>query len=1434
MSPLTVVVLAAAVLAPTHLAFAAYDAYLPVAYGPPPHAPSTSVPGAPTRTPWPTAVPTLAVDEMRYYTNPNKVDGLAVDERHDAVWTIGEGGLVRWSGASTHAPAPTVLNQNGRFFEADLSVADDGTVWVPDFTGVARLSPAGAWSWLSSPMRRQPQGYFEQDDFYRVAADHDGGVWFAHRDGALRLRAGRAWEPARFGDPAALFDVLDPVVAANGDVWFGLTYVSDKKDIPSGVVVRRADGRWEDFTERASAPPFGFLQDLAVGKDGTVWVIDMSNRFGEVARLRPNEAAFTLANLGDLSAAWGDAGVHGAGDGVAIAVDASGRPWLASDHVLFVPQDAGAQHWLAEPVEATIREFEILSDGSAWLATPQGLIRRSPDGRYTTLAAPGLPSNRAFAVAVGPDGVLVGTERGLVTIDPTGSITTTGHANGADAGINDVALAPDGSLWLTTGLGVGHRDGQGVWRWTLPEDGLIERFVGKLAIGNDGAVWCTSGDPRTKGQGIASTHGVNMRNRDGRWRAFTIDDGLPDLQATSIIARRDGSIWVGFDAASADAPLARDRTNLVLFAPPAKWLPLQVPAAVQTQAIRAMAEDGPGALWLLTTGGLARLSADGSWRTYVDEPAWRVRPDQAYEILETGLAVDDAGNVWASAGGHLMLIRPDGTRASVDGDLNGNDVTDVALGPDGRVWLSLFFGGVRSFRPSVSTNPSSIAHWAVAAPAPQVRAEDAPAPVSVRSDEQPASRVLLPYVARQHILPSHASAPQPTAVPRRDGGLPVRALGAVATANEAEGIAIDPTTGDVWVASAHGGVVRWSGAGVELGRFTVADGLPTNRTHGVAIGGDGTVWVATERGAARRAVDGTWATVRPPLEGGTSKLPAGTSFDEARDYLTGVAVDAQGGVWFGRPFGIVRLGPDERWETPDWSQPPRYDLKVAAIRPAPNGDVWIGTLYDGVHVRRADGRWEDWHQVGGFDRVTDVAFAPDGDVVVIHGSTDFDDRSGAFVPLSRLGADGVWRAQRIGPLDTSSGDGARRLAIDGRGRTWIAFADGHLAVPDPLVPDRWHVESAAEGLRIVYAEGLADLVVDDAGTPWIATDAGLHRRGVDGTYTRYLAAGLHGAAGEVVAAGRGGVWFGGVAVDGGVGHQAADGTWNSVAEAAGQSLVDVFDIAVAPDGAAWFGLSDGVVRRDGAGNWAAFGVLGDRSLGRVTNVVVAPDGAGWWLQPYVGYRNGGRSPGPCVCHAAARDGVATCDGASAGLPAAVPSALAVGTDGTVWVAFIGSDGGSGGVAEPAGLARRSPGGVWSRVELPESIGSGAVVGIAVEPAGALWLRLPTTVARRGPDGRWSTAADDASLALASSRVLTSPPQPDAPMTTGFGVTSAGQLWVGGGSAGVSVRLPDGTWRSLETVDGLPPSIVTNIDPADDGRVWLGTEYDGAWVVTPAL
>lgn len=707
---LTALLLAAAALAPTHRAHAATDAYFPVAYGRPPRGPSTPEPGTATRTPYPTAYPTLPVADVRYFTDPNDIDALVIDEQRDVVWTIGNGGSVRWSNAASEAPEPAVFNEHERLFADDLAVSDDGSLWVPDWGGAHRRSPSGAWTWLPSPMRTRDDGSFASDEFQNVAVDRDGGAWFASRDGALRMKSGRAWEPAQLGDPARVAEVGDPVVASNGDAWFGFMRRTDTSGLAAGVVVRRADGRWESFTDGSSAPQFALMGDIDVGPDGTVWAVGQFGIEPEVERLRPNGAAFARASLGNLGATWRAANANGdIRDVDSIAVDAAGRPWLASTRALVVPQDPDARTWRVEVMDDEIRDFALRPDGSAWLATPRGLMRRSAAGPYATLVVPGLPSARARALAVGSDGVWVATDAGLATISTSGRVETYAHEPAATGSpVNDVAVAADGSVWLTMARDVGRRDPDGLWSWFTARDGLIDAFAGALAIDRAGGVWCIAGEPRVQGRPVEAQFGVNQRQPDGRWRTFGIADGLPNLQGRSILARRDGSVWVGFDAASADSELARDRFNLVRSAPSATWFGVRAPAAVQSQAVVAMAEDAGGALWLLTHSGLARLATDGTWRTYEDEPVWRLRPATENSATETALVVDDAGNVYASTGGSVARIRPDGTRAGAWRWLNGNDVTDAVIGPDGRVWLALAFGGVRSFRPVGSAPPVAL------------------------------------------------------------------------------------------------------------------------------------------------------------------------------------------------------------------------------------------------------------------------------------------------------------------------------------------------------------------------------------------------------------------------------------------------------------------------------------------------------------------------------------------------------------------------------------------------------------------------------------------------------------------------------------------------------------------------------------------------------
>lgn len=668
--------------------------------------------------------------------------------------------------------------------------------------------------------------------------------------------------------------------------------------------------------------------------------------------------------------------------------------------------------------------------------------------------------------------------------------------------------------------------------------------------------------------------------------------------------------------------------------------------------------------------------------------------------------------------------------------------------------------------------------------------------------------------------PSAGTAPS-TAVQSRSEITPTNAadiptleferLEAFVDSDELTSVAVDPTTRDVWTTSVSGGVTRWSRSGRPLAQFTVADGLPSNAANDVTFAPDGTVWVATDLGAGRRSPDGEWTTVRPPLPADfpiTADYGGGDIRTErVGNPLIKVAVDTQGGVWFGAVMGVARLGPDGVWEQPPWG----IDKveKVGCIRPAANGDVWIGTLYHGIQVRRADGQWQSWETVGPQSsvRVWDVGIRPDGRVLALHGAPE--PVGSLWRPqMSILADDGRWASAELGAVAMEPNGEAAYLALDEQGRPWIGWQYGVVIVPDADAPGGARVEGKAEGLQAYTIYGLTDIALDDDGTAWLATDVGLHERTPDGRYARFQAAAIGDAGGSVVAASPTGVFLGG---GDGIVERQADGSWAPFDPSETYDLSIVDDIAIGADGAVWAATGDGVVGRMKPGAPPLrMSVAQDDPRGRITALAIDDGGARWWLAPYTQVQ--------IVCTTAG-DPFFRCFGPADGLPAATPSAIAAGSDGSVWVSFYGDDeAGAGGAAQS--LARYTPGDGWQTIELPAGAGPGSVFALAVEADGALWVRTAAGLVRRDASGAWTTPDDDPSLA--APLIDTETEDPSGALAVG----PDGSLWVGDLPDGLRVRLPDGSWRALRSGDGLAATHVTDFAFGPDGRVWIGTAYEG--------
>jgi ligand-binding sensor domain-containing protein len=95
--------------------------------------------------------------------------------------------------------------------------------------------------------------------------------------------------------------------------------------------------------------------------------------------------------------------------------------------------------------------------------------------------------------------------------------------------VDDMAEAPDGSLWVTADGELYHLDG-GRWsRFAWPGGGWVE----SVAVAPDGAVW-------------AGYEGLGRFDPStGVWQTFSTDDGLAHQEVQAIHVTSEGVVWVG-------------------------------------------------------------------------------------------------------------------------------------------------------------------------------------------------------------------------------------------------------------------------------------------------------------------------------------------------------------------------------------------------------------------------------------------------------------------------------------------------------------------------------------------------------------------------------------------------------------------------------------------------------------------------------------------------------------------------------------------------------------------------------------------------------------------------------------------------------------------------------------------------------------------------
>ena len=302
------------------------------------------------------------------------------------------------------------------------------------------------------------------------------------------------------------------------------------------------------------------------------------------------------------------------------------------------------------------------------------------------------------------------------------------------------------------------------------------------------------------------------------------------------------------------------------------------------------------------------------------------------------------------------------------------------------------------------------------------------------------------------------------------------------------------------------------GSGTDPGEFSYPEGI--------AVDGNGAVWVAEwgQHWIQVREPDGRWRVAGGKAGGGDDER--GTDPGEF-DCPEGIAVGADGTVWVA-DFGNNRIQvrePDGRWRVAggkagggagargsgagEFSYP--NDIAVDG-----NGAVWVADTFNHrIQVREPDGRWR-------------VAFGKAGGGAGAEGSGAGEFRNPTGIAVDGNGA--VWVAEsgnhriqvrepdgrwRVAGGNAGGGAGARGsgagefsrptgIAVDGNGAVWVADAgNNRIQVREP--DGRWRVAGGkAGGGAGAIGSGAGEfnrpngIAVDGNGAVWVA-DFGNHR-----------------------------------------------------------------------------------------------------------------------------------------------------------------------------------------------------------------------------------------------------------------------------------------------------------------------------------------------------
>jgi ligand-binding sensor domain-containing protein/signal transduction histidine kinase len=456
-----------------------------------------------------------------------------------------------------------------------------------------------------------------------MASASDGKIWLGTQDKGLFLLTGKGATAASYGLPGEKIFSLLPL--SHSELWIGTS---------KGLV------RWTgtEFTRVDLPAPLQreSVLSLTQDSDSNIWV---GTAHG-LLRFNASGASFlSKKRLGT------DSSVN------AVFVDREHNLWVGSGSVLERLRNSSFMTYSVADGLPSDRNGPVYVDaeGRTWFAPLEGGLYWKKGNQQRAVTAAGLPVDVVYSISGRENEVMVGRQRGGLTV-----LRMSGHAitaktytqrDGlAENSVYAVHAGRDGSVWAgTLGSGVSVlRNGR--FSTYATADGLSSNMITSITESLDGTIW------------VATSNGLNALS-NGRWRVFTIKDGLPSMDLVCVFADSSGVLWIGSTAGI--AYLSSDHVQV----------PVKAPEAVR-DPVFGIAEDRRGWLWLATSHHLLRVQRSGLLGTGVTGTDMREYGEVDGVVGLEGVkrhrsvVADSAGRIWFSTNRGLSVVDPARAAAS--------------------------------------------------------------------------------------------------------------------------------------------------------------------------------------------------------------------------------------------------------------------------------------------------------------------------------------------------------------------------------------------------------------------------------------------------------------------------------------------------------------------------------------------------------------------------------------------------------------------------------------------------------------------------------------------------------------------------------------------------------------------------------------------------